>query len=162
MLKKCNITIFILTLSLLLFSGHNLTYAEDDDKAVMETVSQFYTALNNMFKGDLELMKEVWSHANDITYMGPGGGIKVGWDQVLAEWESQAAMKLGGTVKPQDMRLIVGKQLAVTSNYEIGENMKADGEPVEVKIRATNVLRKVEGKWKIIGHHTDLLPFLKK
>jgi len=36
--------------------------------------------------------------------MGPGGGFWIGWDQVLVDWEAQAAMKLGGEVKPKDMR----------------------------------------------------------
>jgi len=30
-----------------------------------------------------------------------------------------------------------------------------------VSIRATNVFRKEGGQWKMIGHHTDLLPFPK-
>jgi hypothetical protein len=29
-----------------------------------------------------------------------------------------------------------------------------------VSIRATNLFRKESGAWKMIGHHTDLLPFL--
>ena len=28
----------------------------------------------------------VWSHADDVTYMGPDGTIRVGWDQVRASW----------------------------------------------------------------------------
>jgi ketosteroid isomerase-like protein len=33
---------------------------------------------------------------------------------------------------------------------------------VQVSIRATNLFRKENGAWKMIGHHTDLLPFLEK
>ena len=35
-----------------------------------------------------------------------------------------------------------------------------DGKPQAVSIRATNLFRKEDGTWKMIGHHTDLLPFL--
>ena len=107
-------------------------------------------------------MKEVWSHADDVTYMGPGGGFQLGWSQVLESWEAQAAMKLGGKVMPEQMRITVGRDIAITNNYEKGENINAGEKPQNVLIRATNIFRKEDGKWKMIGHHTDLLPFLEK
>jgi len=154
---------YILIVMIVGFMALNNTQASDEDKkAVMEATDKFYVALNSMFKGDLHLMKEVWSHADDVTYMGPGGGIKVGWDQVLASWETQAAMKLGGAVNAEDMRVTTGNEIAVSSNYSKGENVDAEGKPQTVSIRATNTFRKEDGKWKMIGHHTDLLPFLQK
>jgi ketosteroid isomerase-like protein len=136
--------------------------SDDDNKAVREVAGQFYFALNAMFTGDLEPIKKVWSHADDVTYMGPSGGFRVGWAQVLADWDAQAAMKLGGEVKPKDMRITVGRDLAVVSNYEVGENVGLEGKPRKVEIRATNLFRKEDGKWKMIGHHTDILPFLQE
>ena len=139
--------IYILIVMIAGFMALNNTQASDDDKkAVMEATDKFYVALNSMFKGDLHLMKEVWSHADHVTYMGPGGGMKVGWDQVLASWEAQAAMKLGGTVKAEDMRITVGHDIAVTNNYSKGENIDAEGKPQTVSIRATNTFRKEDGK----------------
>jgi len=136
--------------------------AEKDDQGIRQAVAQFYTALNTMFTGELGPMKEVWSHANDVTYMGPGGGFQVGWDQVLATWEAQAAKKLGGRVEPADTRVTVGQDLAIVSDIENGENTNAAGKVEKVSIRATNLFRKEGGKWKMIGHHTDLLPYLAK
>ena len=133
-----------------------------EEKAVRSAVVQFYAALNTLFAGDVEQMKTVWSHADDVTYMGPGGGFQVGWDQVFDNWKAQAAMRLGGKVEAADMRITVGLDVAVTHNYEKGENTNARGEPQKVSIRATNVFRKEDGKWKMIGHHTDLLPYLEK
>lgn len=135
--------------------------AQTSDKAaVMAAVTRFYEALNVMFTGDIEPMKAVWSHADDVTYMGPGGGLQYSWGAVLAEWEKQAAMKLGGSVTPQDMRVMMGRDLAVVQNYEIGTNTDAEGNPQQVSIRATNIFRKENGAWKMTGHHTDLLPYL--
>jgi ketosteroid isomerase-like protein len=156
------ISLFIL-LAFVSFSCAKSTFAsEEDEKAVMNAVAQFYAALNTMFTGNVDPMKEVWSHADDVTYMGPGGGFQVGWDKVLENWEAQAAMKLGGKVEAADMRITVGQDIAVTNNYEKGENTNARGEVQKVSIRATNVFRKEDGKWKMIGHHTDLLPYLEK
>jgi len=133
---------------------------DTEEKAVRQSVEQFYAALNAMFAGDLGAMKEVWSHAEDVTYMGPGGGFQIGWDQVLADWETQAAMELGGKVTPENMHITVGQELAVVQNYEKGENTNAEGKLQQVSIRATNLFRKEDGMWKMIGHHTDLLPYL--
>lgn len=135
---------------------------QEDERAVRAAADQFYAALNAMFTGDLEPMKQIWSHGEDVTYMGPGGGFRVGWDAVLADWETQVAMNLGGEVHPENMRITVGRDLAVVSNNEIGENVGPDGEPQEVSIRATNVFRREGGAWKMIGHHTDLLPFIEE
>ena len=134
--------------------------SESDETAVKQATAQFYSALNAMFTGDVGPMKDVWSHGDDVTYMGPGGGLQVGWDQVLATWEAQAAMKLGGEVKPEAVEIKVGRDLAITQCYETGSNIDADGQPQEVSIRATNLFRLEHGTWKMIGHHTDLLSFL--
>jgi len=145
-----------------LMAANTALAAEKDEQGVRQAVAQFYTALNTMFTGELGPMKEVWSHANDATYMGPGGGFQVGWDQVLAEWEAQAAKKLGGKVEPADIRITAGQDLAIVSDIEKGENTNAAGKVEKVSIRATNLFRKERGKWKMIGHHTDLLPYLAK
>jgi ketosteroid isomerase-like protein len=134
----------------------------DDEKEVKEAIAQFYDALNALFTGELASMKEVWSHAEDVTYMGPGGRFQVGWDRVLADWEEQAAMKLGGEVKPEETRINTGDDIAVVHNYERGENTNAAGKAEKFSIRATNVFRKEYGKWKMIGHHADTLPYLEK
>jgi ketosteroid isomerase-like protein len=60
------------------------------------------------------------------------------------------------------MEAAVGQDVAVTHNYEKGKNIDAKGELQVVSLRATNVFRKEDGQWRMIGHHTDLLPFLEK
>jgi ketosteroid isomerase-like protein len=132
----------------------------DDAKAVKDAAAAFYAALDALFIGDATPMREVWSHADDVTYMGPDGGFDVGWDEVEAMWDKQAALKLGGKVRPTDMRITIGNDLAVTHNFEKGENTNTGSGTVSVSIRATNLFRKEGGSWKMIGHHTDLLPFL--
>jgi ketosteroid isomerase-like protein len=139
-------------------SSSSTTLRPDDHQAIMAANAQFYTALNEVFKGKLEPMTKVWSHAGDVTYMGPVGGFQKGWDAVLENWTYQAEQKLGGDVEPEDIHINAGPQIAVVHNLEKGTNV-VDGETQVVSIRATNIFRKEKGKWKMIGHHTDLLPF---
>jgi ketosteroid isomerase-like protein len=131
------------------------------EMAVRQAADQFYAALNAMFKGDIAPMKTVWSHADDVAYMGPGGSIKIGWSKVLKDWESQAARKLGGKVSPKDTHFTVGEEIAVMYTLESGENTNIGGKAEKVAIRATNLFRKEGGAWKMIGHHTDRLAGIK-
>ncbi|HTU25621.1 MAG TPA: nuclear transport factor 2 family protein [Pirellulales bacterium] len=133
---------------------------KNETQAVQEAVDRFYASLNTLFGGDATAMEQVWSHADDITYMGPVGGYQVGWKQVQAVWEQQAAMKLGGKVEPMATRITLGGELASVQCLEVGNNMTADGQAEKVSIRATSLFRKEEGQWKMISHHTDVLPYL--
>ena len=155
-------TLFSLCLSLsaLVYQSAAYPAPEGEEQAVGAAVDRFYAALNTLFSGDAGPMIEVWSHADDVTYMGPTGGLYVGWEAVLEDWQAQADLKLGGQVLPSDMVIVIGRDLAVTSNNELGVNTNADGEVQRVSIRATNIFRKEGGDWKMIGHHTDLLPYL--
>ena len=135
---------------------------EPKTAAVLKANEGFYSALNKMFAGDVGPMSEVWSHADDVMYMGPTGLYERGWAAVLKDWQGQAAMKLGGRVTPGEVHALVGQDLAVVSDFELGENTNAKGEVQRLKLRATNVYRKEKGSWKMVDHHTDSLPYLAK
>ena len=132
------------------------------EKEVLAANDQFYAAINTLFTGELAPMNTIWSHANDVTYMSPVGGFQVGWDAVRKDWEMQAAMKLGGKLVASEMRVTAGRDIAAVSNIEKGENLNVKGEIQKVSIRATNIFRKEDGQWKMIGHHVDLLPQMAK
>jgi ketosteroid isomerase-like protein len=154
------VLVSLIVLTLTMQPAYGSTAGEE--AAVGAANDAFYAALNAMFTGAVAPMEEVWSHAEDVTYMGPDGGLKVGWDQVLPVWKEQAAAMLGGEVRPEGTRMTVGRDLAVIQTVERGANVDSQGNPLAVSIRATNVFRKEGGKWKMIGHHTDLLPFLEQ
>lgn len=123
-------------------------------------VSEFYRALNELFKGDTAPMIALWSHEKDVSYLGPQGGILIGWDKVHKAWREQAELRLNGAIEPHEIHLILSENVAIAQNYEIGTNV-VDNKPQKVKIRATNVFRHEGGKWKMISHQTDPLPYLK-
>jgi ketosteroid isomerase-like protein len=162
MMKKSSAWPLMLILAMALSALAGMAYASQaQDKAVGDAAARFYSALNVLFTGNVEPMSEVWSHADDVTYMGPGGGFQLGWPQVFENLKKQAAMKLGGKIEPADMRITAGREIAVVQNYEKGTNTNARGKEEKVSIRATSIFRKEKGTWKMIGHHTDLLPYLK-
>jgi len=144
-------------------SGHAsaLPSTAGDTIAVNASLTAFHEALNKLFTGDVAPMKAVWSHAADTTYMGPVGGLQVGWSKIDAYWDMQAAKKLGGKVDAVDVHVTVGSDMAVAHYVEKGENIIA-GKPQPVSIRSTTTFRKENGQWLVIGHHTDTLAYLQK
>lgn len=134
----------------------------DGRAAVLAANAQFYAAINAMFTGDVGPIEAIWSHADDVTYMGPNGHFDYGWSAVFKDWKSQAALKLGGHVEAVEIHAIAGQDVAIVSDYEQGENTNANGKIQHVKLRATNIFRKEGGQWKVVGHHTDRLSYLAK
>lgn len=137
----------------------NKMKAEQDLRAAND---QLYAALNAMFTGDLAPMDSIWSHGSDVTDQGPFGSRLDGWDVVNAEFQKEAGMKLGGKVTCKSLVVHAGTDMGYTVCVEEGENMSADGKPVVVSHRATNVFRLENGKWKLVHHHTDLSPQLQE
>lgn len=142
-----------------LMATANVRASEADVAGVTAAVAEFHVALDRMFKGDAAAMKAIWSHADGISYMGPMGEQEIGWEAIGPIWEAQAAKKLGGKVGVDRLHVIAGPEVGVASYYETGEN-EVDGKAQTVLIRCTTSFRKEAGTWKVIGHHTDLLPFL--
>jgi ketosteroid isomerase-like protein len=139
------------------------TFADSkESKAVQSSVNEFYVALNQLFTGEMTAMEKIWSHSKDITYMGPDGAYDIGWEATRANFQVQANKKLGGKVMPKDIYTIIGNDLAIVSNYEVGENVNTQGKTEKVQIRVTSTFRKEKAGWKMIGHHTDTLSYLKK
>jgi len=158
-MKNNWLSLAVLAVAAFLFANTNQASA-DDSADVAAASDGFYSALNTLFTGEVGPMLAVWSHANDITYMGPMGKTETSWAPIEQIWKDQAALKLGGKVSPTNVHIIVGQDLAIVSNVEDGVNFDSTGKEQKVKIRATSTYRKEDGDWRMIGHHTDLLPFL--
>lgn len=117
---------------------------------------RLYEGLNAMFTGDLEPLNKLWSHSDNITYMGPFGGQLIGWKAVHADFAKVAAMKLGGKIVCKDLHVFAGMGMGYTICVEAGENIGEDGQPVKVSHRATNIFHLENGEWKLVHHHTDI------
>jgi len=156
-LNACAHRAVTVSLVLALYVSGLSVSAADNASDINAANKQFYAALNSIFTGDVEPMKKIWSHAKDITYMGPDGAYDHGWDAVIGNWEKQSAKKFGGHVDLTDLVVTSGDKIAVVQGVEKGQNAKAE----PVSIRATSVYRKEGGFWKMISHHTDKLSWLK-
>lgn len=169
---KNSITVFgvIVISSILFLSCRNMktedqsapnASASNEDKLLAEQAlraanDSLYAALNAMFAGNLEPLIAVWSHADDVTQMGPFGGRRTGWETVKEEFKNVADMKLGGKIGCKEMHIYAGTDLGYTVCVEEGENISPEGKTVMVSHRATNIFRMENRQWKLVHHHTDI------
>ena len=155
--------VLILVLALGACATVNSRVASDnEEQAVRLALDGFYASLNSMLQGDPFPTKAVWSHSEDIAYMGADGGYQVGWTAMYADWEKQAMVNIGGEVVHSDVVVNVGKEIAVTHQLVRSADVEADSIDKDAFLRASSVFRKEEGRWKMIGHHVDVIPALKK
>lgn len=132
----------------------------DEKKLVLDADDRFFAGLNQMFAGNLEPIKQLWSHADDVVYMSPIGDVLIGWEAVLPSWVAQASLELGGDIKPVERHVTADHGLAVVHHRANGWNKDGDGNRVDFSLRGTNVYRKEADEWRLIAHHADPLPFL--
>jgi ketosteroid isomerase-like protein len=121
-----------------------------------DATERFYSALNAVLGGDAAAMLDVWSHADDVSYMSPFGELLAGWKPVRGSWEAQAAQRLGGSVAPEELRHYASPELGAVVGFERG-SVEIDGVSTPVDIRATSLWRVEDDRWAMIGHHTDPL-----
>lgn len=127
-----------------------------DASSLQGASDEFYARLNTLLAGDPAPMFELWSHADDVTYMSPFGELLNGWDSIRDSWQQQADAQLGGRVGPADLHVFESSTLGVVVGFERGA-VTVEGQEVKVNIRATSTYRLEDGHWKMIGHHTDPL-----
>lgn len=83
--------------------------------------------------------------------MGPEGAYLKGWAEIGPMWDEVTAARLGGLVTPKDVRTVVGRELALVTCIESGENI-SDGKTETVRIRSSTVFvsKAVNGRSFII------------
>lgn len=127
-----------------------------DEEAVLAATKRFYAAIDDMVCGrGLDAMKAVWLHDERVTSGHPTGDWAFGWDEVLATWEVFASFgtpeHTGSVVR--DVRPNVYGDIAYTTS--VFTTPPAFGAST---LSCTNILRRVDGEWKIIHHHADKAP----
>jgi len=129
----------------------------EDEIAVRAAVGQWFAVLNAMLNGDAEPFDALYSHNDDVTYMGAEGTYQIGWPATRADWKDQAAKSSGGSVEGTDIHVVVRGDMATATHNTIGNVRDTNGDMARTELRETSVFRKEEGIWRMIGHHADRL-----
>ncbi|TMC18486.1 MAG: nuclear transport factor 2 family protein [Chloroflexi bacterium] len=126
---------------------------------IRQASEQYYTALSRLLSGDVQPLKEAWSHSSDVTAMNPYGGIEIGWERLEAVFEQVAHMCQGSqaTVGLENPLRRISSDLAYEIGIECGEGIIM-GKPASIRHRVTNIYRREADGWKMVHRHTDLNP----
>ena len=116
---------------------------------------RFYAALGKVLSGDPSAMAGVWSHRDGVSDFGPFGKMLDGWPEVEHRFGEEASQAMGGTISCEGAAAFVGDEMGVVTCIEASSAPLADGTPVTVRTRATNVFVREGSAWKMIHHHAD-------
>lgn len=128
------------------------TNAQDVERAVRF----FYDAIEDMAAGrGLAAMREAWHHLARVTTKHPISDWATGWEEVATTWEVASGFgraDRGGSSLQSTQVYVLGDVAYATSVFQSAPAWGGE------KILCTNVLQKIDGKWKIIHHHADPAP----
>jgi ketosteroid isomerase-like protein len=126
----------------------------DDLDQVLE---QWHLAQDAFVKGNPELVKQMWSHAEDVSVANPYGPPVRGWDKVTEVVEHAASLRRDGKATGYEVvaKYVTG-ELAYVVQIERAESKVGDGEEITPYVlRATNIFRPEDGEWKLVHRHAD-------
>jgi ketosteroid isomerase-like protein len=118
----------------------------------LQALSRFYAAFNGR---DLEKMAENWSQAAEISMDNPLGGIKRGWDEIKAVYETIFHGPAQVTVEFYDYTLHQSQDIFYAVGKERGE-FRFGETVVKLNIRTTRVFRLLSGRWQQVHHHGSI------
>ena len=120
---------------------------------------QYASAQNAFQRGDVEPIKALWSHADDVTLFGALGGHERGWAAIGSRLSQVARMNTIGEHKAADViATIVGTDLALMVRIEHIPNSGAGaGVGAVTHLRVTHTARCESVGWRIVNRHADPL-----
>lgn len=127
-----------------------------EEEEVRAAAMKLYDAIEDMVSGrGLDRMNEAWHHIDATSTGHPIDNWAVGWDSVRTTWEAVSVFgredRGGGRVL--DMQVFVCGDTAYTIS-----TFKAAPKWGGATLACTNVLRKIDGQWKVVHHHADKSP----
>lgn len=128
----------------------------DDERDVEAAARFFYAAIEDMVSGrGLEKMWAAWHHTDRVTSKHPSGEWSHGWEEVSATWTVFGGFgreDRGGSKLLNISCCVYGDIAYTTSVFQASPAWGAE------KMMCTNVLQRLDGRWKIIHHHADPSP----
>ena len=107
---------------------------------------------------DLDAIMKAYVPGNDLFVFDVGVPRQhVGWEDYKKDWHDFLAM-LPGPIKftVSDVSVMSDGKIAYGHNIQHLSGAMADGSPMEMTVRVTDVYRKIDGKWLIVQEHVSV------
>jgi ketosteroid isomerase-like protein len=130
--------------------------ATTDSGAIAEITALLDAATGRILGGDGAGWKELVSGQDDVTLLGAYGGHTSGRAEVATRFDYVAGTYAGaeGTTWRENVARWVGDGWACFVDIE-HHRANLDGSPVDFAYRATHLLRREQGEWRVVLRHAD-------
>jgi ketosteroid isomerase-like protein len=130
--------------------------ATTDSAVVAEITALLDTATGRILGGDGGGWKDLVSGQDDVTLLGAYGGHTSGRAEVASRFDYVAGTYAGaeGTTWRENVACWVGEEWACFVDIE-HHQANLDGERADFAYRATHLLRREAGVWKVVLRHAD-------
>lgn len=121
-------------------------------QTVEDTEHAFYDAIA---RADIDALMALWADTEDIVCIHPGAPRLVGHASIRASWES--IFERGGVhIRPVQVHTSANDMTVVRNVIE--EVRRNSTQRPDIHILATNIYTKTERGWRLVTHHTSIVP----
>ena len=135
-----------------------------NDRALLRFLDQLAEATYQFNIGNVEPYLALLSPSEELTLMGAAGGVEKGISEIkpratlLAQRRTEGAQFEQNRAELEYVSIVVSGDLAYTVQIERRLlSRPGQGQPENSVLRATHVLRKENGEWRLLHRHADPL-----
>jgi ketosteroid isomerase-like protein len=141
--------------------GNDTAEGDTGDAELNALLVTYAEAATLFYNGQPNAVKELWSHADDVTLSGAAGGPTArGWKEVSTrlDWASSQFLNTKGSKQVEQIQTTVKGDLAYVVQYEhiryfpVGESEEAKRD-----YRVTTIFRREPAGWRVVHRHADTL-----
>jgi len=137
--------------------GDNLNQKQDDNIAIKELLENYMKSIN---QADTTLAKTFWLTTQEVSFIHPRGHEK-GWEGIKKGiYEMFGNRFAQRDLKSYDETITLFGDMAVLEFYWVFDATYAgeNSTPMQSKGRETQVLKKIDGEWRIVHIHYSSMP----
>ena len=129
----------------------------DDLEDFKEFMQRRKAAANSYVNGDAAPLEEISARELPATFFSPKGDFQKGAAEVIETYKSDAnSFENGGATEFQIFQMAAEGGIAYWVGLQIAyTRIKGRAEPVQFRLRVTEIFRREEGVWKLVHRHAD-------
>jgi ketosteroid isomerase-like protein len=133
-----------------------MTHESDPASELREFIDHCHDALTEQSRGRPERLLGLWSHADDVSIMAAIGGYHVGFDAVSELLTAASKTQSFDSWSAENLVTYVAGELGFSVELEHYGRV-VEGEDQGMTLRATQIYRREDGRWRIVHRHGDIL-----